>query len=146
MDVAKWLHELFNERRHCNSMVEDLAQTVSQKTRTTKQDRRERALAYLLENLTGYLDNSWGFDSEEWAVEFVNVIDELRRHMKSPEALVALDRAERRLRHALTSGEGLPRTKCDKCGAVYNCRTVHECYSRKDAARDRAMGHDPDIM
>ncbi len=118
---------------HKRNILADLTSAATQREYTTKQGRRERATAYVIENLTGYLTV---FPNEEWVLKLLKAVDLLRGNARSPEAGVALDRAEKRLRRALEDPSCFyGNRQCVGCNEWYN-GDDHECTSAAAKAKD----------
>ena len=128
------------------TLAGDLAQAGTQVTRTTKLERRQRALAYLLEALTGDLYDPvfCCFPSAEWCVGLLNVLERLTANANAPEVRVACKRASDRLRRALDEDNFRGHRRCAGCDAVYRGND-HKCDPDKVRARDAAMAADRDI-
>lgn len=114
----------------------DLAAAVAQQRHTTKLDRRQRALAYLLETLTGGMER---FPDEDWVLRMLDLVAAFRANAKAGEVLVALDRTERRLRHALATQAWVRRT-CVACGDPYT--PDHRCADKHARAKDATMSRE----
>lgn len=140
----KCLEDLF--RDFYRTIAGDLAQCLSQKVGTTKLERRERAVAYVLDNLTGELGR---FHSEQWVLDLLGTILALKANARTQEAKVAYERAERRLRWALDNPkEGLREGMwtCLACGEIMPPDGGnHECTNRRATSKDRTMMHDDTV-
>lgn len=124
----------------------DLAQSTTQTTHTTKLDRRQKALAYLLDNLTGAWrceDEFTLFPSEEWCVEVSGLCERLHAVATSAEVKVACERSIKRLRDALIYARWGRKT-CVACGERYEGGD-HACTGRAAKCRDARMAHDPTL-
>ena len=128
---------------HKRTLAVDLSQCQNQKTVTSKHQRRERTLSYLVEMLTG----SFSFrPSETEAVALVCLIEETLSNTHEQEARIGLERAEKRLRYMLSNPELLRRGlhTCVACGEEY-AGFNHECTNLSARTKDRVMTHDETV-
>lgn len=138
------MEELITEIMTSRHMILDIAKAAHQKVRTTKYDRRLRAFAYLLDTFSSEMSF---VPTEQEAIDWINIIEELRPRA-SQEAVVAFDRVETRLRHALSNpGERLADYKlCTACGDTYQSGVSHTCTNKSAIAKNAAMMRDDTVM
>jgi len=135
--------------RHAATIGDDLASVEFQKVRTTKHDRRERALAYLLESLSGYEISNWG--RNPWREEEMPAVWAILDKLKlSPlaDVKVAAKRTERRLAYHLNDAV-VPRAheRCVACGAeMIDPMKSCSCDNPAGRAKDAAMARDDQIL
>ncbi len=127
---------------------EDLAQCTTQSTRTTKHDRREKALAYLLDTLTS--DPMMRFPSEKWCQSVLALTNAVRHAPSpptSPEVLVALERVDKRLENALRNPGArlLHKQACVGCGEILDVGQEHQCTNASSIMKDIMMNRDDTI-
>ncbi len=127
---------------------QDLAQCTTQSTRTTKHDRREKALAYLLDTLTS--DPHQKFSSGDWCLSVLSLTSAMRHCPSpptSPEVLTALDRIDKRLEKALQEPSRYISNKqaCVGCGEVLDVGQEHECTNKSSIMKDLTMKRDDTI-
>ncbi len=130
---------------YLRNAVTDLALCEAQTICTTKHERRERALAYLLENITGEHNK---YPSEDFVQEFLGIVKALLPRMRSQEAKTGLERTEKRLRYALMNEEECiaGSQTCVACNERYQAGTSHECTNKRAQTRDRIMTQDDSIQ
>ena len=129
--------------QNMRAIVVDLAQVQTQKVNTTKHGRREKALAYLLEIITG--DTAF-FPTQDHAMILLFLVRESLAMTHSPEATVALKRTESRLSYRLDNPEKLyGYSTCTACGDLMQRGQSHECTNRSAAAKDRIMAQDDSV-
>ncbi len=124
---------------------EDLAQCTTQSTRTTKHDRREKALAYLLDTLTS--DPMMRFPNEKWCQSELALTNAMRHAPNPPtsgEVLVALDRVDKRLEKALQDpvAKLMHKRACVGCGEILDIGQAHECTNASSIMKDIMMKRD----
>lgn len=128
-------------RRWMRAVSLDLAQCVTQKMRTSKHERRERALSYLLETLSSHM---CFLPTEEEAILLINLIETVKGKVEDEEAGIGLERAEKRLRWKLSNEDLSGVRRCVACGEAYRGDN-HECTSKAAAAKDAAMARDDSV-
>lgn len=125
------------------STAKDLASTLSQKIRTTKLDRRERALAYLIESFTGAQEAM----SHDRARMIWEVADQLCKRTRSSEVKVACNRTMARMTFVLNEDE-IMTTECVACGekVLPGGHGKHSCNPAKIAHKNAAMMRDDTVL
>jgi len=127
-----------------NWIAVDFLQCVDQKTRTTKLSRREKAVAYVIESMTGDPDFK---TSEKEIIGLLGIIEKLIANAGSDEAKTALKRAEKRLRWKLEHPmEIYGNARCVACNEVYPRDESHECTSVASKQKDASLARNPDVM
>lgn len=127
---------------HARIIRDDLVQFCTQDKYTTKNGRRERSLIYVLENLTGSIMFS---PSDTMVKAFAEAVNDLRTKAKSQEAIVAIDRIQKRLDYLISNP--LRQEKCVACGEVIDRDGVpHECTNKTARMKDVAMQRDDTVM
>lgn len=121
----------------------DLSRCVAQTIQTTKHARRQRALAFLLETLTG------GWLRKPTRTEVETLLVQVGRLQKlitgNTETTVGLERTEKRLRWLLDHPEGLRgEHQCIACDEWYT--ENHQCTNTKARGKDSTMAHDSEIQ
>jgi len=137
-DTLKWLLS-------CHSVAGDLWQTFGQKTKTSKYYRRERALAYILENFTGELFG--GTMPHEQARIVWDMANALKKRSDSQEVIVACDRIMTRMSRNLSEPE-IGGDWCVACGKRIERDAVggHHCDPKDIGRKDAAMMKDDKVQ
>lgn len=125
----------------------DLSQCFSQKTRTTKHDRREKTLAYLLEVATFEMVAEPGIKNvQEKALELIKVVGDLQEKTVSQEAKVSLERSFKRLSEILNNPQYSGKNKqCFACNEYYSGGN-HVCNNKTAKSKDGIMGYDDSFI
>src|SRR5262249_3697950 len=132
-------------RRYLGRIVSNLEAALHQKLKTSKLPRKLRALAHILEDLTGELvGEPLSRPDTETTLGLLDLVLQAQKAAGGiPEAKTCLVRAETRLRRWLMEGPRYERT-CVACGEGYN-GSNHTCTNAAAKAKDLAMGRDPDL-
>jgi len=137
--TIQWLLRTYQIR-----LAENLCSCVNQQENTTKHGRRERALSYLLESLTG--DYSTRFTADG-AIRLLGLIQACLANAKSAEAKVGLERTEKRLHYLLEDPMRLSgNASCVACHEIYQRGTSHQCTNATARGKDAQLARDPDVL
>ena len=124
----------------------DLLQCLDQKELTTKHVRREKALAYLLESLTG--SPNYIRRSKEEVEGLLVLIGQLQANVKTEEAKIGYQRTEKRLRYMLDHPQqclGNQKNECHACGELYEGGN-HVCTNQASRMKDIVMTRDDTVI
>lgn len=127
-------------------LSDDICGGLYQKVQTTKQTRRRRAAAYIIESITGSLQK---YPDEEFVEELLWLTSQIESTAISDEEKVAVQRTQKRLKWALEHPNehiGCDKTKCFGCGQIIKYGEKCLCDNASAKARDRIMGLDNTIL
>ena len=137
-------------RKHGAYLVTDLAQCEKQVLQTTKHGRREKALAYMLDAVSGMRADACTLPDEQECIEWINACETLKAMSKSPEVQTSYDRTIKRLSWQLTYLDNYANGKvgpgCKGCGMPIKQGESCDCDNRRGRAKDAAMARDDTVQ
>lgn len=131
-------------RSFSNVLAGDLSVVPYQVVNTTKNSRREKALAYLIEQITFDESAFLASSSKEYLNKFLEVVEYLKNSVKSPEAKISLERSERRIIWDIAKEVPKGTHTCVACGESYTGED-HKCTNQSSINKDRTMSIDKDV-
>lgn len=153
MDLQGFLENVLDDFAHAISI--DLISHIDQKVHTTKLERREKALSYIIESLTGDMSGSGDytngfFPGVAWCDQMLALVVTCRDACRSVEARTGFERAEKRIRWALDHPKESMRVSvhtCVGCGEeIPPNGGNHECTNARANIRNAAMTRDDTVQ